>query len=367
MPATILLPRLLDADNLNAQATNAKALLERWQMEDFQIRTFFSRLPDEKLLNRKNVELVKVLPWRFWRFSIAIEYQRDIRGVFYPHMTLENDLSWRLRDLTQRRVPIIATIEGLPGDKDRERSLSAWAGHEVYCQRVDAAHLASNDRLLRRANHIFAISPFLADMAVRLYGQKVSVLSLGVDRTIFHSDTRATGGPFTVIGVGSFWGPRKRHEMFLEFARRFPAVKFKWFGEGTNRHTFLEEIRNRKLRNLEMPGAIAPEQLAEEYRRASLFVLPSYAEGVPKVSQEAAACGVAVIQFGFYRAPTVVDGRNGYVVWSDKQLLQRVEELITDTAKAKAMGEEGARMACQWDWSRLAPQWESSLRQHLGL
>ena len=44
------------------------------------------------------------------------------------------DWGRRLRRLTGRRVPMVATLEGLLGGADREREYSEWAKHPVYCQ-----------------------------------------------------------------------------------------------------------------------------------------------------------------------------------------------------------------------------------------
>jgi glycosyltransferase involved in cell wall biosynthesis len=83
---------------------------------------------------------------------------------------------------------------------------------------------------------------------------------------------------------------------------------------------------------------------------------------VPKVTQEAAACGLPVILFGYFEAPSVVDGENGFVVWDDGQLFNRVAELLGDPERAREMGRNGAHLARNWDWNLLAPQWESTIR-----
>jgi glycosyltransferase involved in cell wall biosynthesis len=82
------------------------------------------------------------------------------------------------------------------------------------------------------------------------------------------------------------------------------------------------------------------------------------AEGVPKVSQEAAACGLPVILFGFYEAPSVVDGENGYVVWSDEEMATRLEQLLSDKDLRTRLGARGAVMAREWNWDILALKWE---------
>jgi glycosyltransferase involved in cell wall biosynthesis len=96
-------------------------------------------------------------------------------------------------------------------------------------------------------------------------------------------------------------------------------------------------------------------------RRAHLFISPSWAEGAPKVLQEAAACGLPAIAFGFYEPPSVVHGETGLVVWSDDELFAAVDRLQGNVALARQMGEQAARLAVQWDWRSVAPLWEAAI------
>jgi len=214
--------------------------------------------------------------------------------------------------------------------------------------------------MLQRADHIIAITPFVAEMGRRLYGDKVSLQLLGADMTIFHDKQRTPGTRFRIVSAGTV-KETKRPKMFLELAARFPHADFYWFGAGPQREELAARAHERGLHNLCYAGPRSPEGLADEFRRAHLFVLPSHAEGLPKVVQEAAACGLPAIVFGFYHTPTVVDGRNGFVVWDDEQLSARVGELISDPTKASRMGSIGALMARAWDWDKLAPLWENQI------
>ena len=93
------------------------------------------------------------------------------------------------------------------------------------------------------------------------------------------------------------------------------------------------------------PGSLQPESLsAEEFRNSSLFsFFTSHAEGVPKVTQEAAACGLPIILNGYYEAPTVIHQRNGLVAWSDEELAAHVGALIRDPEARKKTSRSRAR------------------------
>jgi glycosyltransferase involved in cell wall biosynthesis len=82
--------------------------------------------------------------------------------------------------------------------------------------------------------------------------------------------------------------------------------------------------------------------------RTSVFVLPSYREGVPRSTQEAMAMGRPVITTD---APgcreTVVDGVNGYLIppRNVPALVEAMEQFIKNPAHIETMGKESRRLA----------------------
>lgn len=81
--------------------------------------------------------------------------------------------------------------------------------------------------------------------------------------------------------------------------------------------------------------------VAEWIAKSSVFVLPSYREGLPRSTQEAMAMGRAILSTD---APgcreTVVQGVNGYLIkrWSHEELAEKMCELIEDPQKTVEMG-----------------------------
>lgn len=365
MPLRILVPKLVDASNNNPQSLNTKAMLARFSNPQCAWTAPYYDEPNSEVVRSLNVRLVRLWRWRFWQLRMLLLYHHRADAIFYPGFYWFDEWALRLRKITGRKVPVIATLEGLVGDETRRRLYSDCVGHEVYFHSIPSPLLAAIDRGLRDADHIIAISPFLARLGAWLYGDKISVLPLGIDGRIFHANGRERSQRFLVVGTGTVYD-RKRPRVFLDLAEKFPNADFVWFGDGGQRANLLREKLERGLRNVEYPGAMPNFKLAHEFRRANLLVLPSYAEGVPKVTQEAAACGLPVVIYGFYEAPTVVDGQNGYVVWSDEELFERVEELIRVPTRAEDMGRRGGEMAKDWSWDVIAPRWEQQILHAVG-
>jgi glycosyltransferase involved in cell wall biosynthesis len=362
----IMVPRLMDETNLNAQNLNARSLLSRFGRQECVWHCVRYGKADPAVSRNRNVKVTKLLPWRAWPWHMVFFYQRPADAIFYPGVEWFDPIGLRWRDRTCRSIPVIATLEGLGGDTKREKLVSQIAGHPVYCQQVSPQRLAWLDYVMRRADHIIAISPFLGKIARQLYGDKCSVLPMGIDSEVFGPSTRPKSNQRKkVLSVGNVRS-HKRPEIFLNLAAQFREVEFRWIGEGDQRSALAEEASRRKLQNLSFPGSYTRQQIAEEMQTADVLVMPSRSEGVPKVTQEAAASGVPCIVFGFYEAPTVVDGQNGYVVWSDGEFAQRLAELLNNAALRNKMARRGREFACAWDWNVVSAQWEQRLMEIIG-
>jgi len=95
---------------------------------------------------------------------------------------------------------------------------------------------------------------------------------------------------------------------------------------------------------IEFLGALEPAQVATELAAADVFVLPSYAEGLPMAMLEAMAVGVPVVMTTVGAIPEViVDGQNGFMVEPGdvKALRRHLETLIEDAPLRKRIGRRG--------------------------
>ena len=356
----IFVPRLVDATNNNAQNLNAKALLSRFTDPRADWTALHYDAPDQQLAKSRRVHLQKLWRRHLWMPHLVLLYQQAASAIFYPGPSPYDRLGLEFRSVSARGVPLIATLEGLLGDAEREAQLSKRAGHKVFCQRVSAEICQRVDRTLRAADHVIAISPFLAQLGRRLYGDKFSVLPLGLDLSMFHSHARVALERPRVVSAGTVkW--TKRPEIFVEAAAQNPSADFVWFGGGPELEQHRSLSATRGLNNLTFAGPKLPGELADELRRSSIFVMCSQAEGVPKAMQEAAACGLPIVAFSFYEPPTVIPGENGLLASSDEEFFADLRTLIESPSLAARMGQRSAAMAAEWDWNLLAPKWEGTI------
>ncbi|WP_136516325.1 glycosyltransferase family 4 protein [Geomonas edaphica] len=355
----ILVGEWCDEHSNNAQTLNTKELLSRFNDSRMQWYVPYYKAPDRRLLNKQNVVPFRMTRKRTYSFYKTLYYTLKADALFYPNLSGFQLQLLRLRKLFGKRVPVIATLEGLNGDVARQNLLSEHFGHPVVCAMAPRKRLRRSDFVFKEADQIIAISDFLGQVAERLFGPKVSVLPLGIDAAKF-GGARNPGKQFTVISAGTVY-QRKRPEVFLELGAKFRSVNFVWYGDGQMRQGLVEQAKKLGLDNVHFPGPIANAKLAEKLKEANLFVLPSLSEGVPKVAQEASACGLPVIIFGHYESPTVIDGHNGHVVWDQQELCDRIADLVANPEKVRVMGDNGVTMSKTWNWDDIAPRWERRL------
>jgi len=355
----IFVPRWMNRSDRNAQNSNAKALLSRFY--DPYVR-WTAIASDEPLPStvKNRIEILRLSRSHLWPYELFLSYQKRFDAIFYPGVMWPDEFGLKMRRACGRGIPLIVTMEGvLAGSADVTR-LAAHFGHPIFSQ-PGVEHAIPRIRwIYENADHIIAISPFLAKVAEFLYGKKVSYLPLGIETEIFHSQGRREPVGCQVVTAGTVKSS-KNLELFVELARRYKEAEFIWFGDGEMRPLLLEKTKTTGLTNLSFPGSLPPERLADEFRKSSFFVLTSRSEGVPKVTQEAAGCGLPVVVNGFFEAPSVIHEQNGLVAWSDDEFAQHVGRLIHDSKMRAQMGQKGAEMAKAWEWSRIAPQWQQMI------
>lgn len=111
----------------------------------------------------------------------------------------------------------------------------------------------------------------------------------------------------------------------IEKNRDLDRYIFRFAGAGT----LLEELKMRqeknKLNNIELLGWKDEAELQNEYKKADIFILPSYAEGFPNVVLEALNNRMPIISTNVGGIPdSVIDGYNGYIIEAgDKEQMHK--------------------------------------------
>ena len=143
----------------------------------------------------------------------------------------------------------------------------------------------------------------------------------------------------------------------LAVAKALPEIRFRIVGWGPEE----QAMRRAASANVEFVGAVRDADLAREYARASVFFLPSRAEGSPVALLEAMASGCAVV----CTLPFDFDGLK--VEPGDVPgLIAAVRSLALDPARARSLGEQNVARALSHNWEDFAAILHGVYREVLG-
>ncbi len=182
-------------------------------------------------------------------------------------------------------------------------------GSDVLLLTSDRGRRRRTIEVLQRADGIVAVSQDLARRMVELGARagNIHVVYAGIDREIFRPGPRAEARrrlelppdiPI-VLFVGDLL-PVKGLDVLVDACSHLKrdGVKFSCLliGQGPMRERLERQIADLELQDqVNMLGPKPNEELAEWYRAATLFVLPSRSEGLPTVLREASACGTPFV------------------------------------------------------------------------
>jgi colanic acid/amylovoran biosynthesis glycosyltransferase len=179
--------------------------------------------------------------------------------------------------------------------------------------------------------------------------EKLEICPLGVDPEVFqprHTET----GTFQALCVGRLI-PRKGQAILVaataKLLERGRSVHLNLVGDGPDREALESAATQLNIRkNVAFHGWVNQGRIREFLERADVFVLPSFAEGVPVSLMEAMAMEIPCISTSIAGIPELIQsGEEGILVpASDSELLAAaMEKLIEDPEFRLRLGSGGRR------------------------
>jgi glycosyltransferase involved in cell wall biosynthesis len=340
----ILVDSFADEGLSNAQMGNAREIIRRLDPAKFYVTTFYADNPDPLIAQRPNTKLIQ-LPRRRQTVRIVREFLLgDYEILFY--------------------------LKASPAAKYFLKFRERLKDHRIVVGMMESqANIASEPTIARQAVRLFEQTILLSDYLFSNsssvqrslqseYGLPSEVIATGVDTKFFTPDFhRAENSRTRVLFAGSL-RPFKGPQFVLEAAKRFLRADFALAGSGMMEGELRSFVMREKLENVEFLGMLNAESLRNEYCKSDIFLFPSRWEGSPKVIMEAAACGLPVIARKDYEPETVIDGKTGYLVTTDEEIFQRLEQLVNDRELRSSMGAAGREHVLNFDWGIVTKKWE---------
>jgi glycosyltransferase involved in cell wall biosynthesis len=359
---------------------NIARQLMRAGWEVVVVTSDYSDLPLEqtiegiKIYRLKRMATISNTPigWH-WRAQLKKIYAAEKPDIINGHVPVPY-----LADVAERcrgRIPFVLTYHN---DLVKSQPLQKLV--------TDTLNRTVVSRTLRRSDHIIATSQYYVDASPLLskFADKVSVVSPGVDAKFFNPRVRPVAlnakyrNERIILFVGSI-GKNQQHKgldtLIQTFARlhakkEFQDTRLVVIGAGDGSSIYIRQAEALKIREyVEFTGYIEDGLLAQYYKRADVFAMPSKDrnEGFGMVFMEASAVGTPVIGTDVGGIPYAIqDNITGLVIPPDdvKALKRALAKLLTDSKLAGRLGGAGARRAAaEFDWPLLGKRTADILRQ----
>jgi glycosyltransferase involved in cell wall biosynthesis len=226
------------------------------------------------------------------------------------------------------------------------------------------SELSAEDEEHRLADVIVVPSRFVAMTLIEcgVPADKITVNRFGTDVTKFYpvSADKPTA-PLVFLFVGALT-VRKGLPLLLEAWNKLsPKGSELWIVGGGE---IPGKVRQAALPSIKWLGAVSREKLAALFQQASVFICPSFFEGLAQVQIEAAACGLPVIATTWSGGEDIVDeGKSGFVIEPGNlfQLMEAIMRFIECPGLASEMGEYARARSSALSWSHYGDRWQKIL------
>jgi colanic acid/amylovoran biosynthesis glycosyltransferase len=223
-------------------------------------------------------------------------------------------------------------------------------GPDIFYQ-VDSGHL--NEKV-SSASFVRCISNYCRSQILRVveYSKwsRQEIVRCGVDPKVFRPVRKKRCGKPTLVCVGRLCPAKGQHiliESCAALGRKGVDFKLVLVGDGPDRKSLEKLVIKLGIEQfVTFTGALGQKEVQDRYREADIFVLPSFAEGVPVVLMEAMAMGLPVISTRITGIPELIDNEvNGLLATpGDAAELSRLLTRLIDKPKfGKKLGIAGRK------------------------
>jgi len=262
-------------------------------------------------------------------------------------------------------LPTILTEHGtVKGGIARREALDLFS---IGLKSFAKIYTSIEQKLVNSADKITAVSKSCADELKGYYGvNDVDVVYNGVDTHFFVPNKMKNQNNPYILYTGSLDALKGLFDLVRAakyICRDHQNVKFILAGKGPLEKNLKRLVHSLDLdRNISFVGYINQERLLEYYQEASIFVHPSYHEGLPTTILEAVSCGIPVVATAVAGTSEVItDGETGYLVppKDPDKLATAILSLLNDKELRERMGKNASEhVKRNFDWDIIAKKFE---------
>ena len=322
----------------NAQNVNCDHIAKHLDKEKFEVHAMYTHKlsVDKSAYKAAGIHLHKLIHHRFiWFWSKLFAMWRTNCDIYYlPKMEPMDRLFVKWNKKSGKLF--VSSVEGVVGAQVAAGDKKAIHYHESM-------------------DDYFSISDCIRDSVKKHWGRKTETLHLGVDKIGAYTPKERIKH---IIWTGSII-QRKRPQYLIEIAKKFPDLHFTMVGDGDMDMEIRDRMAEYGLTNVTLTGRIPNEKVYEKMQKSDLLLMTSEFEGLPKVIQEAAQCGLPSIYMAEnYKVDFLRDGVNGYEAYSLDQMVEKLNYLLENPDVYREMSKNAAQIIQEYTWENLISKYE---------
>ncbi len=330
---------------------------EKYHIEEVGENVRVHRLPIGK--NPKNLHFqsqkdLLLYTWKAYWFSkrLCRENKFDVAISFFTvpcgfiSLLLKNKF----------KLPYIVSLRGsdVPGYSDRFPLIYAFLKPIFRLIWKKAAAVISNSRGLK-------------ELALKTNpNQKIDIIYNGIDTNKFYPDEARRDKKHFIITPGASRITDRKGLIYLieavnELKEKYPQIILEIMGEGNAKEKLKKTVKDLNMNEkVKFLGRIPREETFSYYQKASVFVLPSFNEGMSNAMLEALASGLPILATPTGGSDELVqDGKNGFILKmkNSDDIAEKIVRIVENDALRKEMSSESRNLAEKMSWKNVAEEY----------
>ncbi len=334
----------------NSQNLTCLAVARNLDKQKFEVRTLLTHRANFPVEPMEGVEFLRLhYPARIWHVI------QLVRGILWADVSfLPKPEHWKLQRFILRlfRKKSFTTVEGICSGIARERAIKVFGSEAAireYHTYTTKTYSITNALIAKNRELIGLPEP-------------AGILHLITDTTKFAMERKSDALRGALL-LGEDL-KRKGLDDYLALTRQFPEVKFHVVGGGVGGDDYAAQCKASGLPNVVFHGSLTHDQLKAILPEVQLHVLPSRAEGFPKVIIETAAAGLPSLVYGDYGADEwITTGKDGFVVNTVEEMSAVFRDLLDHPGKMQPLADGARELARRFDAREVIKEWEVAIQQ----